>query len=119
MTGYLGRAGGLPLPCRLAAGPGSWRALLLDTHRAEWELLAHQDFGVGDLRGELGLTGPAFETVFDPAGDEGTLAADTVLWVGIWPSTAAGSCCGCGTGPTCWTRTAPPGSPAITSPRSR
>ena len=28
-------------------------------------------------------------------------------------------CCGCGTGPTCSTPTAPPGSPAITSPRSR
>ena len=40
---------------------------------------------LGDLRGELGLAGPAFETVFDPAGGEGALAPDTVLWVGIWP----------------------------------
>jgi len=85
VTGYLAAPGGLPLPCRLAAGPGSWRTLLLDTHRAEWQLLAHQDFGVGDLRGELGLTGPAFETVFDSVGDGGTLAGDTVLWVGIRP----------------------------------
>jgi amino acid adenylation domain-containing protein len=85
VTGYLAAPGGLPLPCRLATGPGSWRTLLLDTHRTEWELLAHQDFGVGDLRGELGLTGPAFDTVFDSVGDEGTLAGDTVLWVGIRP----------------------------------
>ena len=59
--------------------------MLLETHRAEWELLSHQDFGVGDLEGELGLTGPVFETVFDSVGGEGTLAPDTVLWVGIWP----------------------------------
>ena len=29
------------------------------------------------------MTGPSFETVFDPTGDGGDLAADTVLWVGI------------------------------------
>ena len=85
VTGYLAAPRSLPLPCRLVTAPGSWRAVLLETHRAEWELLSHQDFGVGDLLGELGLTGPAFETVFDSAGGEGTLAPDTVLWVGIWP----------------------------------
>src|SRR5580704_11391103 len=85
MTGYVAAPGSLPLPCRLATGPGSWRTLALDSHRAEWEMLAHQDYGVGDLRGELGLTGPAFETVFDSVGDEGALAGDTVLWVGIRP----------------------------------
>ena len=31
------------------------------------------------------MAGPVFEVVFDPAGGEGTLAAGTVLWVGIWP----------------------------------
>ena len=85
VTGYIAAPGARPLPCRLATAPGSWRAVLLDTYRAEWELLSHQDFGVGDLVGELGLAGPAFETVFDSVGAEGTLAADTVLWVGIWP----------------------------------
>ncbi len=85
VTGYLAAPRGLPLPCRLVTPAGSWRALLLETHRAEWELLSHQDFGVGDLLGELGLTGPAFETVFDSVGGEGALAPDTVLWVGIWP----------------------------------
>jgi amino acid adenylation domain-containing protein len=85
VTGYLTAPRGRPLPCRLATGSGSWRTLLLDTHRAERELLLHQDFAVGDLLGELGLTGPAFETVFDSVGGDGTLAPDTVLWVGIWP----------------------------------
>jgi len=85
VTGYIAAPGARPLPCRLATAPGSWRALLLDTYRAEWDLLSHQDFPVGDLRSELGLTGPAFETVFDSVGDEGTLAYGTVLWVGIWP----------------------------------
>jgi amino acid adenylation domain-containing protein len=85
VTGYLAGIRGVPLPCRLATAPGSWRAALLGAHRTEWELLAHQDFPVGDLAGELGLAGPAFETVFDALGGEGTLAPDTVLWVAIWP----------------------------------
>jgi amino acid adenylation domain-containing protein len=85
VTGYVTAPGSLPLPCRLTAGPGSWRSVLLGTHRAEWELLAHQDFGVDDLRGELGLSAPSFETVFDSVGDDGTLATGTVLRVGIWP----------------------------------
>src|SRR5258705_531973 len=31
------------------------------------------------------VPGPAFETVFDAVGGEGTLAPGTVLWVSIWP----------------------------------
>jgi amino acid adenylation domain-containing protein len=85
VTGYLATPRGRPLPCRLAADAGSWRALLRDTHRAEWELLSYQDFPVDELRGELGLAGPSFETVFDPTGQDGTLAGDTVLRVGIRP----------------------------------
>ena len=85
VTGYLAGIRGVPLPCRLVTAPGSWRAILLQVHRTEWELLSHQDFPVGDLAGELGLTGPAFETVFDAVGGEGTLAPGTVLWVSIWP----------------------------------
>ncbi len=83
VTGYVAVAGGQPLPCGLTTGPGSWRTVLLDTHRAEAELLAHKDFPVDDLRRELGLSGPSFETVLDPTGDGGDLAGDTVLWVGI------------------------------------
>ena len=85
VTGYLAGIRGVPLPCRLETASGSWRAMLHQAHRTEWELLAHQDFPVGDLAGELGLTGPAFETVFDAVGGEGTLAPGTVLWVSIWP----------------------------------
>jgi amino acid adenylation domain-containing protein len=82
-TGYVPGGGGQPLPCRLATEPESWRALVLDAHRAESELLTHRDFPVDDLRHELGLTEPSFETVFDPAGDGGDLTENTVLWVGF------------------------------------
>ena len=85
VTGYLAALRGVPLPCRLVIAPGSWREVLRQAHRTEWELLAHQDFPVGDLAGELGLAGPVFETVFDALGGEGTLAPGTVLWVSIWP----------------------------------
>jgi amino acid adenylation domain-containing protein len=85
VTGYVAAPGARPLPCRLVTGSGSWRTVLLDTHRAEWELLSHQDFGVDEFRGEFGLTEPLFETVFDSVGDDGKLAGDTVLRVGIWP----------------------------------
>jgi amino acid adenylation domain-containing protein len=83
-TGYVVMKGRSPLLCRMTTEPRSWRAMLLETHRAELELLSHADFPVEDLRGELRLTKPLFETVFDPAADgRGELAEDTVLWVGI------------------------------------
>jgi amino acid adenylation domain-containing protein len=93
MTSYLARAGGQAgqqpggraLPCRLATGAGSWRELLLDTCRAESQLLAHQHFAVGELRRELGLAGQSPETVFDPAegASGGELDTGTVLGAGI------------------------------------
>ncbi len=82
-TGYVAVAGGRPLPCLLSTQPDSWRTLLRDTHRVEAELLSHKDFPVDNLKRELGLTEPSFETVFDPTGGDGDLAEDTVLWVGI------------------------------------
>jgi amino acid adenylation domain-containing protein len=82
-TGYVAAEGGQPLPCRLTTDPDSWRALLLDIYRVEAELLSHRDFPVDDLRRELGLTGPSFETVLDPVGNGGDLAEDIVLGVGI------------------------------------
>ena len=81
-TGYVGQQGGQPLLCRLTTEPESWRALLLATHRAESEVLAHSDFPVDDLRRELGITEPSFETVFDPTGNNGDLSEDAVFWVG-------------------------------------
>jgi amino acid adenylation domain-containing protein len=83
-TGYVAMKGRSPLLCRMTTEPRSWRAMLLETHRAELELLPHADFPVEDLRRELRLTEPLFETVFDPAADgRGELAEDTVLWIGI------------------------------------
>src|SRR6266403_1784608 len=71
-----------PLLCRMTTEPHAWRARLLETNRAESELLSHKDFPVDDLRRELGLTKPLFETVFDAtAGDGGEFAEETVLWV--------------------------------------
>ncbi|MGH3927190.1 MAG: condensation domain-containing protein, partial [Pseudonocardiaceae bacterium] len=86
VTGYVAVERGRPgrtLPCLLTIEPDSWRTLLLDTGRVESELLSHTDFPVDDLRRELGRTEPSFETVFDPNGDGGALAEDTVLEVGI------------------------------------
>src|SRR6266581_2860402 len=40
-------------------------AKVLETDRAESELLSHKDFPVDDLRRELGLVKPLFETVFE------------------------------------------------------
>ena len=84
-TGYVGGTGPEPLPCRLTTEADSWRELLLDTHRVEGQLLSHADFPLDELRGELGVTGPAFETVFDPTGVDGDLSVDTVLRLGIAP----------------------------------
>src|SRR5215213_2738934 len=81
-TGYVGLQGGHPLLCRLTTEPDSWRTLLLATHRAESELLAHSDFPVDDLRRDVGIIEPSFETVLDPTGNDGDLSEDTVLWVG-------------------------------------
>src|SRR5437762_8949801 len=83
-TGYVVMKGRSPLLCRMTTEPRSWRAMLLETHRTELELRSHAEFPVEDLRRELRLTKPLFETVFDPTADgRGELAEDTVLWIGI------------------------------------
>src|SRR6266481_5890915 len=83
-TGYAVFEGRSPLPCRLTTEPHSWRAMLLEIHRAELELLSHVDFPVEDLRRELGHIKPLFETVFALAeGDGAELAEETVLGVGF------------------------------------
>ena len=55
-------------PASLTTEPVSWRALVEKTRRAESVLRAYAGFPVDDLQRELGLTGPSFETVFDPTG---------------------------------------------------
>ena len=82
-AGYAAGPGGFVLPCPLAAGPGSWRALLLAANRSEAALLAHKDFPVGALCRELGLTRPRFETVLDPADGDAEFTGETVLHAGI------------------------------------
>ncbi len=81
-TGYA-LEGRPPLPCRMTIERRSWRAMLHATQRAELELLTHRDFPVDDLRRELGLTKPLFETVFDPTNDGAELARETALSVGF------------------------------------
>src|SRR3989442_15146071 len=49
-TGYAAGDGNPPLPCQMTTEPHSWRGVLLKTHRAELELLSHEDFPVDDLR---------------------------------------------------------------------
>jgi amino acid adenylation domain-containing protein len=82
-TGYLAVAGGQLLPCRLTTGPDSWRTVLLNTYRVESEVLLHKDFPVDDLRRELALTAPSFETAFDPTGSDADVPTDIVLSVGV------------------------------------
>jgi amino acid adenylation domain-containing protein len=73
---------GLPLPLRMTLGGRSRRDVLLDAARAEAELLAHKDFPVEDLRRELGLSEPPFETVFEfGAAASAELQENTVLRV--------------------------------------
>src|SRR5438552_2850133 len=82
-TGY-SFEGRSPLLCRFTTEPHSWRALLLRADRAQSELLAHKDFPVDDLRREMGLIKPLFETVFSlTPGDGAELAEETVVWVGF------------------------------------
>ncbi|GGU73745.1 non-ribosomal peptide synthetase [Lentzea flava] len=85
VTGYVAVAGEPPLPCRLSTEPDSWRDLISHTRRAESELLAYKDFPVDDLRHELGLTEPLFETVADltGAGRDPVPDGNTVLSLGI------------------------------------
>ncbi|MFI1165463.1 amino acid adenylation domain-containing protein [Streptomyces sp. NPDC020801] len=82
VTGYAARTDGGPLPCRLSVVPQSWRRLVLGARRVAADLLTHRDFPVDELRREMGLTGPAYEVVFDPADTEGPLPGDAVLRVG-------------------------------------
>lgn len=83
-TGYTVRAG-LALPLPMTIGAGSWREALLETARAESELLMHRDFPLDALMRELGLSEPLFETLFEPVqhkgSDSGELADGAVLQV--------------------------------------
>jgi amino acid adenylation domain-containing protein len=84
VTGYAAARGHEPVPCRLTLEPTSWRALLTAVGRLEWELRSHlENEERGDhlhqVRRELDLSGPVFETVFDPWDAPGEPAESTVL----------------------------------------
>jgi hypothetical protein len=80
VVGYLADAAVRPLPCLLSSEPASWRALVEKTRRTESALRVYAGFPVDDLRRELALASPAFETVFDLAG-AADVSGDAVLYV--------------------------------------
>jgi len=80
VVGYLADTAVRPLPCLLSTEPASWRALVEKTRRTESALRVYAGFPVDDLRRELALAGPAFETVFDLAG-AADVSGDTVLYI--------------------------------------
>src|SRR5262249_24443156 len=79
-TGYAPELGS-PLPLRMTLGPHSWREVLLDAARAEAELLAHRGFPVDNLKRELGLPEPLFETVFELSAGSSELPKGTIVRV--------------------------------------
>jgi len=84
VTGYAAARGRDPLPCRLTTEPTSWRALLTAVGRLEWELRWHlenarHEVPVDEIRRELELSGPVFETVLAPWDAPGEPAESTVL----------------------------------------
>ncbi len=88
VTGYAAGAGLPPVPVRLSTEPVSWRALVQATSRVEADLrtrlgAASGPFSVDDVRRELGLAGPGFETVLDAGGGDRKLADATVLEVAL------------------------------------
>ncbi|WP_409463963.1 non-ribosomal peptide synthetase [Amycolatopsis sp. GA6-003] len=84
-TGYVAEPGGAPLPCRLSTESGTWRELIDHAAEIGATTAAFRDFPVDDLRAELGIMTPPFETVLDPTGAAGDLAADTVLRLDVSP----------------------------------
>jgi amino acid adenylation domain-containing protein len=80
-TGYVPTGENEALPCRMNVETESWRTLLVDVHRIASELLSHKEFPVDGLKREVNVTGPLFETVFDPTGNVSDLTGENVLAV--------------------------------------
>ncbi len=86
VTGYAAGPGGRGLPCALTTEPGSWRSLLEAAAVVEMDVVRHRAFDVDELKSELGVAGPRFETEFDPIDPLDTgrdLADGVVLRVGL------------------------------------
>jgi amino acid adenylation domain-containing protein len=88
-TGYVPTAGGRPLPCHLTTVSPTWRGVVADAHRTGALLHAYGDHPVDDLRRDLRLTGPSFETVLDATGGDLGLDDAVVLAVGLLRQGAA------------------------------
>jgi len=69
VVGYVARGAASPMPCRLDTGCHSWRELLAEAFCMESAILVHRAFPIEQLRRALGVTGPVFDTVFDPTTD--------------------------------------------------
>jgi len=82
-SGYVVAEDQAPLPCRLSLVGDTWRELLKAAHRAAASLLAYRELPLDDLRRELGLAGPSWQTELDPSGDVDQLAEGSVLRVGF------------------------------------
>jgi amino acid adenylation domain-containing protein len=82
-TGYVAGTGGQSLPCRLTTAARSWRELARHARAVQDELLSHRYFPVDELRRELGLKAPPFETVLDPIGEGDDLPEGAVLRVSL------------------------------------
>ncbi len=95
---------------------GSWRALVLDAHRAAAELPVRREPVVGPDRSRAGPRSPPRPYSTSSVRAAVRWATRCCGWTS--PATAVKVCCACGTGPTCSTRTARPGSPATTARRS-
>ena len=66
VIGYAARGAAVPMPCRLDTSCTTWRELLAESFCVESAMLIHRAFPVERLRESLGVTGPVFDTVFDP-----------------------------------------------------
>ncbi|MCO1657715.1 non-ribosomal peptide synthetase [Pseudonocardia humida] len=85
VTGYPAAAGGPALPCGLTTAPGTWRELVREVAGVVARLRVHAGVDVDELRRELGVPGPSFETVVDPTGTDTALTGGVVLVLGAAP----------------------------------
>ena len=104
--------GGQTLPCRLGTAPATWRELVHETAQVRALLVEHGDVAIDELRRQLGVAGPTFETVLArPAATARTDRARRRRSAGVC-ARATGSTCVIA--PTPSTTTRRPGSPATT-----
>jgi len=75
VIGYAARGATPPMPCRLDTSCHTWRELLAESFCIESAVLIHRAFPIDQLRADLDVLGPVFETVFDPTSGAGPTPA--------------------------------------------